>query len=80
MPTILRWNGYRFYFFSNERDEPPHVIVDKAGRSAKFWLNPVRLATNHGFRSSELNEIRVKASEHEANFLRVWYEHVDRNR
>jgi len=21
MPTVLRWNGYRFYFFSNEGQE-----------------------------------------------------------
>ena len=38
MPTVLRWNGYRFYFFSNEGHEPPHVHIDKAGRSCKFWL------------------------------------------
>ncbi|HJU31624.1 MAG TPA: DUF4160 domain-containing protein [Hyphomicrobiaceae bacterium] len=43
MPTILRWNGYRFYFFSNERDEPPHMHIDKGGNSAKFWLLPVGL-------------------------------------
>ena len=29
MPTVLRWNGYRFYFFSNERGEPAHMHVDK---------------------------------------------------
>ncbi len=30
MPTVLVWNGYRFYFFSNEGFEPPHIHVDKA--------------------------------------------------
>jgi hypothetical protein len=48
MPTVLRWDGYRFYFFSNERNEPPHMHVDKGGRSAKFWLLPVGLARNFG--------------------------------
>ena len=38
MPTVLRWNGYRFYFFSNEGFEPPHIHVDKGEFSAKFWL------------------------------------------
>lgn len=71
MPTILRWNGYRFYFFSNERNEPAHVHVDKAGYTAKYWLDPINLAVNHGYRSHELNEIRAKVAEHEAEFLRV---------
>jgi len=25
MPTLLLVEGYRFYFFSDERQEPPHV-------------------------------------------------------
>ncbi|CAN5423976.1 hypothetical protein BH10PSE12_BH10PSE12_29090 [soil metagenome] len=26
MPTIFRLDGYRFYFYSHEPNEPPHVI------------------------------------------------------
>jgi Domain of unknown function (DUF4160) len=32
MPTILRINGYRFFFYSNENDEPAHVHVEKGRR------------------------------------------------
>jgi hypothetical protein len=49
MPTVLRWRGYRFYFFSNEGHELPHIHVDRGGNSVKFWLEPVRLARNFGF-------------------------------
>ncbi len=35
VPTVLRWNGYRFYFFSNEGAEPPHIHIDKGGSTAK---------------------------------------------
>ena len=32
MPTILRKNGFRFFFYSNERNEPPHVhVVGRGG-------------------------------------------------
>lgn len=27
MPTILLWRGHRFFFYSNEGSEPPHVHV-----------------------------------------------------
>lgn len=75
MPTVLRWNGYRFYFFSNEGDEPPHIHVDKAGNSAKFWLNPVRLARNIGFAARDLAEVEAKVREQQAEFLEAWNEY-----
>ncbi len=53
MPTVLRSGPYRFYFYSHEPDEPPHVHVDRDDLSAKFWLNPIRLASNLGFRAHE---------------------------
>ena len=27
MPTVLRWEGYRAFFYSNEGSEPPHLHV-----------------------------------------------------
>ena len=40
MPVVLRVGPYRFYFYSHEPKEPPHVHVDREDRSAKFWLDP----------------------------------------
>lgn len=44
MPAVLRIVPYRFYFFSHEPNEPPHIHVDSERSSAKFWLKPVALA------------------------------------
>jgi len=44
MPSILRIGPYRFYFFSNEGEEPPHVHIDRDAASAKVWLGPLELA------------------------------------
>jgi hypothetical protein len=60
MPTLLRWNGFRFYFFSNEGFEPAHIHVDKAEFSAKFWLSPVRLAENYGFPYNEIIKLEKR--------------------
>ena len=46
MPTVLRINGYQFYFYAEEGNEPTHIHVAKAGFDAKFWMSPVQLATN----------------------------------
>ncbi|MBW8813677.1 MAG: DUF4160 domain-containing protein [Caulobacterales bacterium] len=72
MPTLLRWNGYRFYFFSNEGNEPAHVHVDKAGSTAKFWLADGLLARNIGFSNREIAELSDKVREQRDTFLEAW--------
>ena len=72
MPTVLRWNGYRFFFFSNEGTEPPHVHVDKAGATAKIWLSDLSMARNVGFGPREMAEVSGKVREHRTDFLEAW--------
>lgn len=74
MPTILRVRGYRFFFFSNERGEPPHVHAEQADRYAKFWVESVSLVSNVGFRSGELTDLHALVEEHRALFLEKWNE------
>ncbi len=57
MPTVLRIGPYRFFFYSNEGTEPPHVHVQRERRLAKFWLDPVSLAAATGFAAHELRRI-----------------------
>jgi len=75
MPTVLRVGRFRFFFYSNENQEPPHIHVKAAENEAKFWLNPVRLAFNHGFRSHELNEIERLVKQYQFTFLEAWNGH-----
>jgi len=75
MPTVLRSGPYRVYFFSHEPGEPPHVHVDRDAFSAKFWLEPVQLARNLGFRAVELRRIRRILMDHEAVLVEAWHEH-----
>jgi hypothetical protein len=53
----LRFKGYRFFFFSNEGNEPIHIHVEKAGNYAKFWLYPIKIAIDLGFHRKELKVI-----------------------
>src|ERR687883_354290 len=59
MPTVWRERGYRFFFFSNERNEPPHVHVQSGDGYAKVWLTPVSLAQSVGYDASELRDVLV---------------------
>lgn len=72
MPTVLREDGFRFYFYSHETTEPPHIHIDKDGSSAKFWLEDISLARNIGFCAKELSKIRYIILENQKMFLEKW--------
>jgi hypothetical protein len=76
MPTVLRIGRFRFHFYSNEGVEPPHVHIKAGSDQAKFWLDPIGLAANYGFRAHELNEIERLTEEHQALLLEAWNEHL----
>jgi hypothetical protein len=78
MPVALRVKGYRFFFFSLEGHEPPHIHVEQAERFAKFWLNPVSLVKSRAFRSGELSEIQKIVEENRDILLEKWDEHFSR--
>ena len=75
MPTVLRWRGHRFVFFSLDEGEPPHVHVLKDRMEAKFWLSDCRLARSKGFAHHELNRLETVVQEHREAFLRAWHDH-----
>lgn len=72
MPTVLRSGPYRFYFYSHEPNEPPHVHVDRDDDSAKFWLEPISLARNLGFRGHELRELEKIIHDNQYKLLEAW--------
>jgi len=76
MPTILRMGSYRFYFYSNEKGEPPHIHVQRERFLAKYWLNPVALAGSKRFASHELRTIQKHVEENREIFLEAWNEHI----
>lgn len=60
MPVVLRRDGFKLFFYSNEGEprEPPHVHIRSGGEEAKFWLVPnVELARNDGFDARTLRGI-----------------------
>lgn len=62
MPTIFHYDGFRFFFYSNEGDprEPMHVHVMKDGREAKFWLDSeVSVAASRGFDARTVRRLRA---------------------
>ena len=75
MPTVLRIGPYRFFFYSNENNESPHIHVENDEKVAKYWLESVQLASSYGFRSHELTQVRALVLEHREKFMEAWHEY-----
>ncbi len=75
MPTVLRIGAFRFYFYSHEPNEPPHVHIDCGEATIKVWLTPVEVAKSRGFRAHEINDILTMVTEHRAMLVERWHEY-----
>lgn len=75
MPTVLRTGSYRFFFYSADRAEPPHVHVERDDNVAKFWLSPVRLHESGGYRRAELSRLESLVKDNAELVLRAWHDY-----
>lgn len=77
MPTVLQSGPYRFFFYASDRDEPPHIHVERDEKKAKFWLDPVRLQNSGGFNRPEINRMQDLVTQKREQFLRKWDEYFN---
>ncbi len=74
MPTILRVNGYRFFFFSNEH-EPIHVHIEKGDKYAKIDVVSLKIEENYKLTSKECKELLKIVETHRDRIVEVWNEY-----
>ncbi len=73
MPTVFEVHGYRFFFYSNENDEPIHIHVDKGGAKAKYWILPkIAEEYSYGFKGRERKEIKKLVIENAGKIIEHW--------
>ena len=72
MPTVFTDGPYRFFFYSDEGSEPPHIHVRRDDKVVKFWLSPVLLQNNGGFSRSDVREIQTIVKERQEEIIEAW--------
>lgn len=75
MPTVLKWKGWIFLFYSADGDEPPHVHIRKDRSELKIWLEDCSVARNAGVKPHDANSLQKVVQQHQQEFLEAWHEY-----
>ena len=72
MPTVLRQFGYRFFFYSNEGQEPPHVHIEGHGGEMKVWLQPVKVSEAYNIPLHKQSKVIEVVKKNKRKLLNAW--------
>jgi hypothetical protein len=72
MPTIHREHGYRFYFNSNENDEPAHIHIKSEKGRMKIWLTKLTIAKVRNIPDHEQTKLLEIVEKNQKKFLQEW--------
>lgn len=76
MPTILRENGYRFFFFSNEH-LPKHIHIEKSEKYLKVELETLDILDSFSMTTKEQKEVIEIVKKNQKLFTEAWNEYFD---
>lgn len=76
MPTVLRVNGFRFFFFSDEHN-PVHIHVEKADGYMRVELETLRVTDSLRFTKKDEKKIIAIIKEHQNELIGAWNEYFN---
>ncbi len=71
MPSVLRIEGYRFFFFSNEH-LPEHIHVENGDEYAKIELGTLNVTDSYNLSSKELKKLLKIVENNHTELQRSW--------
>lgn len=74
MPTAKIIGRHRFFFFSKENNEPPHIHVEAPKMRPSFGFHRLSWYGQLDVINKELRQVRELVEENAGFFLEKWYE------
>jgi hypothetical protein len=75
MPLVMTVGRFKFSFYSNERNEPPHIHIIAGDSRTEYWLDPVEYQWAKGFHERDLSRIEEILEMYQEEFLEAWHVH-----
>ena len=72
MPTLLNKNGFKFFFYANER-ESMHIHISNGSGFAKIELENLKVVQDY-FKPKDLKMALKIVKENRTEFERIWNE------
>ena len=74
MPTVLRIDGYRFFFFSDEHT-PEHIHIEKGDSYARIEIESLKVTDTYNLNSKELKKLVSLVSKNKDKLKGTWNEY-----
>lgn len=74
IPTVMRKNGFRFFFYSKEGNEPPHIHVIGRNGEMKVWLNEISISKVFNMKPKDQKEVIKIINENRELLIKKWRE------
>jgi len=74
MPTVLRLEGFRFFFFSDEHS-PSHIHIEKGDAYARIELQTIKVTDSYNLNSRELKKLRTLVEKNSEILMEAWNEY-----
>lgn len=74
MPTILRIEGYRFFFFSDKYN-PKHIHIEKGDGYARIELDTLKVTDSYNLNSKDLKKLLKLVKENNTKLQGAWDEY-----
>ncbi len=74
MPTVLRIDGYRFFFFSDEHS-PQHIHIEKGDSYARIELQTIKVTDSYNLNSKELKKLSRLVEQNSEKLRKAWNEY-----
>jgi len=71
VPTVLKKDGYRFFFFSDEHTLK-HIHVEKADSYARIELENLKVTDSYNLNSKELKKLLKLVRENKDKLKGAW--------
>ena len=74
MPTILKIDGWRFFFFSDEHT-PEHIHIEKADSYVRIEIESLLVTDSYNLNSKELKKLLQLVKQHNKELKEAWNEY-----
>jgi hypothetical protein len=74
MPTVLRQNGFRFFFFSDEHT-PKHIHIEKGEMYVRIELESLKVTDSYNINMKDIKLLQKVVKENKEVFIGAWDEY-----